>query len=71
MTTVGGYIEHARLGRCRIIAEHGTGTYDLEALDGRCYRITGVRMVPIAALGVLQKSAEAAAAMLARKGRAR
>ena len=42
---IGDTCHNERLGVCTIIAVHGMGTIDVQASDGRCYRITGLPTV--------------------------
>lgn len=39
---VGDVVTCGRLGVCRIIRIYRLGTVDVEARDGRCYRVSGL-----------------------------
>jgi hypothetical protein len=39
---VGMYIVDSRLGKCYIVAVHAAGTIDVQAANGKQYRITGL-----------------------------
>ena len=39
---IGMTIRDDRLGVCIIIAVHAAGTIDVQAKNGKCYRITGL-----------------------------
>jgi|TARA_R110000744_G_scaffold359263_1_gene466543 hypothetical protein len=42
---VNNYINHDKLGKCKIIAAYSFGTLDVETKAGKFYRITGLSFI--------------------------